>query len=50
MWMFVGAIAGLTFGVAEQAFYTSSDILVINQAYSADQAVAAVLAQPGRSR
>jgi hypothetical protein len=43
MWMFVGTIAGLTFGVAEQAFYTSNDIVAINQAVSANEAVAAVL-------
>jgi RsiW-degrading membrane proteinase PrsW (M82 family) len=44
MWMFIGTIAGLTFGVAEQAFYTSNDILAINEAVSANQAVTAVLA------
>jgi RsiW-degrading membrane proteinase PrsW (M82 family) len=44
MWMFLGAIAGLTFGVAEQAFYTSNDIVGINQAQSANEAVTAVLA------
>ena len=43
MWMFIGTIAGLTFGVAEQAFYTSNDLLAINEAVSANQAVAAVL-------
>ena len=44
MSMFLGTIAGLTFGVAEQAFYTSSDIIGINQAQSANQAVNAALA------
>jgi RsiW-degrading membrane proteinase PrsW (M82 family) len=44
MWMFLGTIAGLTFGVFEQAFYTSQDILLINQARVSSQAVEAVLA------
>lgn len=44
MWMLIGTIAGLTFGVAEQAFYTSSDIVAINNAVSANQAVDAILA------
>jgi RsiW-degrading membrane proteinase PrsW (M82 family) len=44
MSMFLGTIAGLTFGVFEQAFYTSSDIIVINQAQSANEAVNAALA------
>jgi RsiW-degrading membrane proteinase PrsW (M82 family) len=44
MCMFLGTIAGLTFGVAEQAFYTSNDIIGINQAQSANEAVNAVLA------
>jgi RsiW-degrading membrane proteinase PrsW (M82 family) len=44
MSMFLGTVAGLTFGVFEQAFYTSSDIIVINQAQSANQAVNAALA------
>jgi RsiW-degrading membrane proteinase PrsW (M82 family) len=44
MWMFLGTIAGLTFGVAEAALYTSQDILIINQAQVASQAVGAVLA------
>jgi RsiW-degrading membrane proteinase PrsW (M82 family) len=44
MSMFLGTIAGLTFGVAEQAFYTSNDIIGINQAQSNDQAVNAALA------
>ena len=44
MWMFLGTIAGLTFGVAEQAFYTSNDIVGINQAQSANDAITGVLA------
>jgi RsiW-degrading membrane proteinase PrsW (M82 family) len=44
MSMFLGTIAGLTFGIAEQAFYTSNDIIGINQAQSASEAVNAVLA------
>ncbi|MGH3298099.1 MAG: PrsW family glutamic-type intramembrane protease, partial [Trebonia sp.] len=44
MSMFLGTIAGLTFGVAEQAFYTSNDIIGINQARSNDEAVNAALA------
>jgi RsiW-degrading membrane proteinase PrsW (M82 family) len=44
MSMFLGTIAGLTFGVAEQAFYTSSDIIGINQAQSPNEAVNAALA------
>jgi RsiW-degrading membrane proteinase PrsW (M82 family) len=44
MSMFLGTIAGLTFGVAEQAFYTSSDIVGINQARSANEAVTGALA------
>ena len=44
MCMFLGTIAGLTFGVAEQAFYTSNDIIGINQAQSANEAVNAALA------
>jgi RsiW-degrading membrane proteinase PrsW (M82 family) len=43
MWMFLGTISGLTFGVAEQAFYTSQAILAINQAQIPSQAVSAVL-------
>jgi protease PrsW len=43
MWMFFGTIAGLTFGVAEAAFYTPEYILIINQARIPSQAVAAVL-------
>ncbi len=34
MWMIFGTIAGLTFGVTEQAIYTSSDIVIIAQAHS----------------
>ena len=44
MCMFLGTIAGLTFGVFEQAFYTSTDIIGINQAKSVSEAVNAVLA------
>jgi RsiW-degrading membrane proteinase PrsW (M82 family) len=44
MSMFLGTIAGLTFGIAEQAFYTSNDIIGINQAQSNNEAVNAVLA------
>jgi RsiW-degrading membrane proteinase PrsW (M82 family) len=44
MWMFLGTIAGLTFGVAEQAFYTSNDIVLINIAKSPSEAVTAILA------
>ena len=43
MWMFLGTIAGLTFGVFEAALYTSHDLVIINQAQAASQAVAAVL-------
>ena len=42
--MFLGTIAGLTFGVAEQAFYTSNDIIGINQAQVANDAITGVLA------
>jgi RsiW-degrading membrane proteinase PrsW (M82 family) len=44
MAMFLGTIAGLTFGVAEQAFYTYNDIVGINQARSANDAITDVLA------
>ena len=44
MTMFLGTIAGLTFGVAEQAFYTSNDIIGINQAQVANDAITGVLA------
>jgi RsiW-degrading membrane proteinase PrsW (M82 family) len=43
MGMFLGAIAGLTFGIFEQAIYTSNAILIINQAGSANTAVAGAL-------
>jgi len=43
MWMFLGTIAGLTFGVSEAALYTSRDLVIINQAQVASQAVSAVL-------
>jgi RsiW-degrading membrane proteinase PrsW (M82 family) len=44
MCMFMGTIAGLTFGVTEQAFYTSSFIVLIHQAHSVGQADLGVLA------
>jgi RsiW-degrading membrane proteinase PrsW (M82 family) len=44
MWMVLGTVAGLTFGIAEQAFYTSADIVFINMAHSPSQAVQAILA------
>jgi RsiW-degrading membrane proteinase PrsW (M82 family) len=44
MYMFLGTIAGLTFGIFEQAFYTSTDIIGINQARSVSEAVNASLA------
>jgi RsiW-degrading membrane proteinase PrsW (M82 family) len=44
MWMFLGTIAGLTFGVAEAALYTSRDLVLISQAQANSQAVGAVLA------
>jgi RsiW-degrading membrane proteinase PrsW (M82 family) len=44
MWMIYGTIAGLTFGIAEQAIYTSNDIVIINMAHSPNQAVQAILA------
>ena len=44
MWMFLGTIAGLTFGVFEQAFYTNNDIIGIHEAQSNSEAVTAVLA------
>jgi RsiW-degrading membrane proteinase PrsW (M82 family) len=44
MTMFLGTVAGLTFGVAEQAFYTKNDIIGINQAQVANDAITAVLA------
>ncbi len=43
MWMFLGTIAGLTFGVSEAALYASREIVIINQAQVASQAVRAVL-------
>jgi RsiW-degrading membrane proteinase PrsW (M82 family) len=43
MWMFLGTIAGLTFGVFEAALYTQQEILIINHAQVASQAVTAVL-------
>jgi RsiW-degrading membrane proteinase PrsW (M82 family) len=44
MGMFLGTIAGLTFGIFEEAFYTSNALLVINQAGSANTAVTGALA------
>ncbi|HEY6491901.1 MAG TPA: PrsW family glutamic-type intramembrane protease [Trebonia sp.] len=44
MSMFLGTVAGLTFGVAEQAFYTKNDIVGINQAQFANAAITDVLA------
>lgn len=44
MWMILGTVAGLTFGIAEQAFYTSADIVFISMAHSPSQAVQAILA------
>ena len=44
MWMFLGTISGLTFGVFEQSLYTPGDILGISQAQINSQAVEAVLA------
>ena len=43
MWMFLGTIAGLAFGVSEQALYTSRYIIDISQAQINSQAVGAVL-------
>lgn len=44
MWMFLGTIAGLTFGVSESALYTSQAITTINGSRVASQEVSAVLA------
>lgn len=44
MWMFLGTIAGLTFGVSESALYTSQAITTISGARVASQEVSAVLA------
>ncbi|HEV2244141.1 MAG TPA: PrsW family glutamic-type intramembrane protease, partial [Streptosporangiaceae bacterium] len=43
MWMWLGTIAGLTFGVAEAALYTSREIVVIHVAQAPNEAVAAIL-------
>ncbi len=43
MWMFLGTISGLAFGVSEAALYTSREIVIISQAQAASQAVSAVL-------
>ncbi len=44
MWMFMGCIAGLTFGIYEQQSYTVIDILNINGAKSNSDAIIAILA------
>jgi RsiW-degrading membrane proteinase PrsW (M82 family) len=44
MSMFLGTIAGLTFGVFEQAFYTKNDLIGINQTQFANAAITDVLA------
>jgi RsiW-degrading membrane proteinase PrsW (M82 family) len=44
MWMFLGTVAGLTFGIAEQAFYTSTDIVAVHEAQSNNEAVTGALA------
>jgi RsiW-degrading membrane proteinase PrsW (M82 family) len=44
MWMILGTVAGLTFGIFEQAIYTSNDIIIINMAHSKNEAVQATLA------
>ena len=44
MWMFLGTVAGLTFGIAEQAFYTSTNIVGIHKAQSNNEAVTGALA------
>jgi protease PrsW len=44
MWMFLGTIAGLTFGVSESALYTSQAITTISGSQVASQQVSAVLA------
>ena len=44
MWMLLGTVAGLTFGIVEQAIYTSNDIVIINMAHSQNEAVQATLA------
>ena len=43
MWMWLGTIAGLTFGVAEAALYTSREIVIIHVAQAPNEAVAAIL-------
>jgi RsiW-degrading membrane proteinase PrsW (M82 family) len=43
MGMFLGTIAGLTFGIFEEAIYTSNALLIINQARAANIAVAGAL-------
>jgi len=44
MWMFLGTIAGLVFGVSESALYTSEAITTISGSQVASQQVSAVLA------
>ena len=44
MWMFLGTVSGLTFGVSEAALYTPQAIVSVSQAQAASQAVSAVLA------
>jgi RsiW-degrading membrane proteinase PrsW (M82 family) len=44
MWMFLGAIVGLAFGVTEQAGYTLQDIQAITSAQANSQAIVEVLA------
>jgi RsiW-degrading membrane proteinase PrsW (M82 family) len=44
MWMFLGAIVGLAFGVTEQAGYTLQDIQAITSAQAPSQAIVEVLA------
>jgi RsiW-degrading membrane proteinase PrsW (M82 family) len=43
MWMLLGTVAGLTFGVVEQAFYTSNAIILVNATRSPSEAVTAIL-------
>ena len=44
MWMFLGAIVGLAFGVTEQAGYTLQDIQAITSAQANSEAIVEVLA------
>lgn len=43
MWMLMGTIAGLTFGVVEQSIYTPAAIVAVSQAHVNSQAVGAEL-------